>query len=293
MIRDRFRSRRALASAVAFILLLPTTVLLAQGAPPAKPKLSIDCLIGVKSGPDCNPKTSNSKGDKPKTGATTSGTGQHDKSRDPFLAKKPPEPSPKTTLDIFKFEPRREKSKNDLSGDVLPPWTDRFAKTLSRPEVAGLRIGWHVNATYRAFKRARDQKKLLVFFFNRYNCAFCQRLLEKFTCPYANAFAGRAVFALTTQGKDNDGQYLADLFGSNAFPSVFILRVTPDRVTLVGRLVGDSDNLDLQGYLADTLKSGLGAEPLLDEQQMREAYRTRGMTFDIPKICKVTGPKPN
>lgn len=169
----------------------------------------------------------------------------------------------------------------------------RWKKKLAIKELPGLRIGWYRNDTMRAYLESLQVGKPLVLFFHAPNCAVCNRLLDRFSCPVVGRFAGRAVFAMSMagrpQGGDFTGRQLFDAAKGKAFP--FIIVLSPDRkkIHIIGTALGEIETGKLVVFLEDALRKVPGAgtpATMLSVEAVEAEHKRRGLAINTADYCR-------
>ena len=171
---------------------------------------------------------------------------------------------------------------------------ERLRAVLEHPEIPGVRIGWQVNQPFQDFMQGIDDGKPLVLFFTARDCAFCNRMVEKFACPEIGRFAGQAVFSASIPIMNRNAMQLFDAVEGDAYPTIAVLRPDPNAIHVVGRAVGELTVPQLDEFLRDSLGKfyevqDRGRPAVLDEapsvEALETAWRDAGLEWTVPDIC--------
>ncbi|MCB1506069.1 MAG: hypothetical protein KDJ47_13915 [Hyphomicrobiaceae bacterium] len=171
----------------------------------------------------------------------------------------------------------------------------RLRQALPVEDTDKLRIGWRVNGAQDAYVSGLDANKPVVMLFHAVNCAFCDRLVAKFTCPEINRFAGRAVFVVTLPHADEGGRLLFNALEIKAYPAVVVFHPAPIQIHVTGQARGELSVPDLEKFLEDAIaghyRASGKAEPddkksMLSVSQMAPEYQKRGLPWSVVPECK-------
>ncbi|MBU2533875.1 MAG: hypothetical protein KKB37_14130 [Alphaproteobacteria bacterium] len=171
----------------------------------------------------------------------------------------------------------------------------RLNAIIEKREIPKLRIGWSLNKPFDAYMKALDAGKPLVIFFHAGNCNFCNRLLDKFSCPQINRFAGRAVFAVTLPHMDERGRQFSHAAAIRSYPTVVVFRPDRERIHIVGQAVGELSIRELDRHLEKAIAEAYAAtgrtEPessarMLSVDETRSAYKKLGIDDNSGQHCE-------
>ncbi len=152
--------------------------------------------------------------------------------------------------------PMIERSRGTEAGGAKPPIegfdpTRVFAPTDA--EVAKVWIGWYVNRSIDAFRKAIDENKPLVLVVAEGWCKYCVNLAyDSLRCAAVDRFAGDAVFAYSFPTTDNGARSIAGSLKVDAYPTIVVLEPESRLLLERGRINGYFDANRIGGYL-DTL----------------------------------------
>ncbi len=125
-------------------------------------------------------------------------------------------------------------------------------------EIEGVRIGWYIRDTFKAFNLAIDRQVPLVLVLHDGSCEYCWRMIDAFTCRSVNRFAGSAVFAIGDPDHEKMDSAIKRSLDISFYPSIPILE--PLATTLVeaarisGYFPGDKIAEHLTAIMADYAK---------------------------------------
>jgi hypothetical protein len=107
-------------------------------------------------------------------------------------------------------------------------------------EIPNVRIGWYINASIDAFRRAIEQNKPLVLVLGDSYCSrYCLQLIQQaLRCPAVNRFAGSAVFAYSMPSRDKGAVAIEGSLGIEAVPTLTVLEPEARMLLERGRVNG-------------------------------------------------------
>jgi hypothetical protein len=138
-------------------------------------------------------------------------------------------------------------------------------------EIGGVRIGWHVNETGAAFKKAIDRNMPLVLVVHADWCDYCWKLIDALACPSVNRFAGSAVFAIGSYEIDKTASSIASSLNIEKYPTLAVLYPEARMLIEAGRINGYFPGDKVAKYLTE----------------IQDDYNSKSRRDDIAKL-KVT-----
>jgi len=152
-----------------------------------------------------------------------------------------------------------------------PEW---LAELSGEPEIPGLRIQWTANDGLATYTSGVDRKQAVALFFYADNCEFCDRMLQRFSCPTLARYAGQVTFGFTTRGSDDGGDGLANALDVQRYPTMVLLMPDPNLLHVIGRVVGDFD----VDTIAEVIDQARNSEEFQDQFGKPEALASAAET---------------
>ena len=168
----------------------------------------------------------------------------------------------------------------------------RLREALPEKTIPGLQIGWGVNSAFADYMVAIDAGKPMILLLTARNCAFCDRLIAKMTCPRANAFAGEAVFSVGFPSMSEEARQLFDAAEASGYPALIAFRPDPDRLHIIGQAIGELTTEQIESFLIDVMAAFHRVTGLSDPginrpspEQMEAQYADLGLPWAPSPLC--------